>query len=665
MDSWRPNPRAQPFVPKRHFSPGNVRGTFTYHRTPTRRLVSKIFQMVLLAVLLVTVLINILFIAETGRRLRESQIEGGTGAGEGEAVAVETRETKDGGRDILDTLPQELDIEVLSSANKVAVSVGGTPILEDDDKDRGRGIHCIVLNQATGSVMAQKVFDTYIAHEDEAMVLFLNMVSDGRIIILAIKDEGTFQMKEQAKRMLKNLGSEKAADLGWRDTWAFVTQKKNRHGQAYAEQLHKAPNLSSWGSPVLLKTNIPLSSKEESECQWPETEANVRRREFCAKVEGYGSLCSCEDPAPIEMHPEQLMNNHVFNVPVIIIASNRPNYLYRMLGTLLSAQGVNPEMIVVFIDGYFEEPLEVVKLFGLKGIQHTPLGVKNGRISQHYKASLTATFNMFPRAQYAIVLEEDLDVSEDFFSFFSQTLPILEEDSSVFCVSAWNDQGYEHTSNDPSLLYRVESMPGLGWILKRSIYKDELEPKWPTPEKLWDWDMWMRLPENMQGRECIIPDVSRTYHFGAKGVNMNSYFQDLYFKKRPLNTAVRVKLRDIDKMTQEKYEVEMHRQIRQATVLDHRLSPCDEEFIPGTATGESYVMYIRMYNDRDFDTWMSTAKCFHIWDLDARGFHKAMWRLFVKKNPVFIVGVPASPYSKYKPTDVEPIYMEQKKEGKT
>ena len=53
-------------------------------------------------------------------------------------------------------------------------------------------------------------------------------------------------------------------------------------------------------------------------------------------------------------------------------------------------------MITVFIDGFYEEPLAVAKLFGLRGIQHTPIGLKNARISQHYKASLTATFNIYP-----------------------------------------------------------------------------------------------------------------------------------------------------------------------------------------------------------------------------------------------------------------------------
>ena len=42
MDSWRPNPRAQPFVPRRQHSPFNIHGT--YQRVTTRRIISKFFQ---------------------------------------------------------------------------------------------------------------------------------------------------------------------------------------------------------------------------------------------------------------------------------------------------------------------------------------------------------------------------------------------------------------------------------------------------------------------------------------------------------------------------------------------------------------------------------------------------------------------------------------------
>ena len=44
-------------------------------------------------------------------------------------------------------------------------------------------------------------------------------------IILILKDEGTFALKSAARRLLKDLSSEKATHLGWRDTWCFVTTK--------------------------------------------------------------------------------------------------------------------------------------------------------------------------------------------------------------------------------------------------------------------------------------------------------------------------------------------------------------------------------------------------------------------------------------------------------
>uniref|UniRef100_T1IT97 Protein O-linked-mannose beta-1,2-N-acetylglucosaminyltransferase n=1 Tax=Strigamia maritima TaxID=126957 RepID=T1IT97_STRMM len=523
----------------------------------------------LVVVLLVTVVINVMFIVDTTRKLHENPLNYENVDSRSHSIEKRYNSMK-----LQESLPKTLTVEVVSSQSKVSVTVDGTTILEDAEDTNGRGIHVLVLNQATGSVMAQRMFDTYSPHEDESMVLFLNMVSDGRIIIFTIKDEGTFQMKQSARDMLRRLGSKKANLIGWRDMWAMVAQKG---GKMFGESYSKSPDVNTWGGPLLLKAEAPLVSVEESECDWPETEENRRRRAFCNRIEGYGSICSCTDPAPLIFNPPSIPNDRIHDIPVAIIASNRPHYLYRMLCSLLAANGANPKMITVFIDGYFEEPLEVTRLFGLRGIQHTPIGIKNARISQHYKASLTATFNLYPEAKYVIIIEEDLDIAPDFFSYFSQTLRLFEEDPSVYCVSAWNDQGYEHTSEDPALLYRVETMPGLGWILKKSLYKEELEMKWPSPEKLWDWDI-------------------------VKKDNYERLIEGLMSK---------------------------------VIVLDHSKSPCEDSFLPDTK-GEVYIMFIKMDNPKDFTTWLQVAKCFHIWDLDARGYHK-------------IVGVPNSPYSKFKP----------------
>lgn len=64
---------------------------------------------------------------------------------------------------------------------------------------------------------------------------------------------------------------------------------------------------------------------------------------------------------------------------------------------------------------------------------------------QHYKASLTTTFNLYPEAKFMIILEEDLDVSTDIFWYFYQLLPLLEQDESLYCISAWNDQVWRET----------------------------------------------------------------------------------------------------------------------------------------------------------------------------------------------------------------------------
>ena len=169
--------------------------------------------------------------------------------------------------------------------------------------------------------------------------------------------------------------------------------------------------------------------------------------------------------------------------------------------------------------------------------------------------------------------------------------------------------------------------------------------------------MWMRTDEVRKGRECIIPDISRTYHFGSSGLNMNPYFQEVYFSKHVLNTVPDVTLKNVESLQSEPYELIIHGLLRDAVVLDHSKDPCDGHFIPNTKN-KVYVMYIDMQSERDFDHWMKVATCFKIWDLDARGFHKGLWRLWLKGNQVLVVGHPYSPYSrKYKPSDVKPLHL--------
>ena len=98
-------------------------------------------------------------------------------------------------------------------------------------------------------------------------------------------------------------------------------------------------------------------------------------------------------------------------------------------------------------------------------------------------------------------------------------------------------------------------------LLSRSLYKNELELTWPGDRNNTHWDIWMRRDENRKGRECIIPDISRTYHFGTKGLNINKDDQKKYFKSKALNKEYQQKF-DIEKVLKNNYEVELEKLIR-------------------------------------------------------------------------------------------------------
>ncbi|KAL2080363.1 hypothetical protein ACEWY4_024156 [Coilia grayii] len=172
------------------------------------------------------------------------------------------------------------------------------------------------------------------------------------------------------------------------------------------------------------------------------------------------------------------------------------------------------------------------------------------KIARHYHWALNQVFNTLGHSTVVIV-EDDLEVASDFFEYFRALHPFLRSDPTLWCVSAWNDNGRDGLV-DPGradLLYRTDFFPGLGWMLTKELW-DELEPKWPKAF----WDDWMRQPEQRRDRSCVRPEISRTITFGRKGVSLGQFF-DQYLRYIKLNTEfVPFTTRDLSYLDRKHYD---------------------------------------------------------------------------------------------------------------
>ncbi|BFZ26096.1 hypothetical protein BsWGS_29135 [Bradybaena similaris] len=184
------------------------------------------------------------------------------------------------------------------------------------------------------------------------------------------------------------------------------------------------------------------------------------------------------------------------------------------------------------------------------------------KISRHYKWALDQIF-VSMKYLATIIVEDDLEISPDFYEFFSATYPILQSDPYLWCVSAWNDNGKEGmVSGEAELLYRTDFFPGLGWMIERKLWL-ELRNTWPEAF----WDDWMRHPAQRKGRECIRPEICRTSTFGRKGVSKGLYF-DKHLKFIKLNSVfVPFTKIDLSYLEKNKYDETFTKMVYSAPLL--------------------------------------------------------------------------------------------------
>ncbi|KAK6728304.1 hypothetical protein RB195_005754 [Necator americanus] len=268
-------------------------------------------------------------------------------------------------------------------------------------------------------------------------------------------------------------------------------------------------------------------------------------------------------------------------IPVLVFACNRPaavSGIIRKLITLRPSKDLFPIIVSQDCDNVpvqrsiAEFRNQVVYLKHKSAQQdnvHVPPAHKKYvtyyYIARHYKLALNHVFGVLDY-NTVILLEDDLDISDDFFEYFSATRYLLDKDPQLWCVSAWNDNGKSGLIDESanSLLYRSDFFPGLGWMMTSKVWA-EIGPRWPAGF----WDDWMREPETRQGRQCIRPEISRTKMtaFGKKGASKGQFYEK-HVAKVILNTVpVSFTSTNLDYLLNPKYDREFDRMVYENSPL--------------------------------------------------------------------------------------------------
>jgi hypothetical protein len=322
--------------------------------------------------------------------------------------------------------------------------------------------------------------------------------------------------------------------------------------------------------------------------------------------------------------------------PILVVTCDRTEMLRRTLSALVQVRGVTKEDIYVVQDGAFAPIKEVLDKAGVRYHQKDESARMRGgipqdgaeRIATHYGYALKHVFSSaFPNAPAVIVVEDDFLFAPDFYEYFHAVAPAIEADPTLWLASAWNDNGFDYLVADPFGLRRTRYFPGLGWLLPRRLFVEELSSKWPNSH----WDHWMRDPGQHRNRDIIFPEIPRDYHAGVKGTFMdgnthNRYFGSIAMQADPEFTwDTPIGAAAIEDLVLSRYDARIRRLVSSPDTK--HLSTVGE--IGSFREGVGVVWYDCPPNEPNHDKMRAVAGFFGIWHEGARGsrdgVHELWW----------------------------------------
>ncbi|XP_037781676.1 protein O-linked-mannose beta-1,2-N-acetylglucosaminyltransferase 1-like [Penaeus monodon] len=499
------------------------------------------------------------------------------------------------------------------------------------------GITLTVLNQRTAALIFTKVFPLgyYWAHYAD-LQWHLDRVAPGRILVLTVAVSGTVGLR-QAAQQLAGLGSLFALHLTpmahW--TWVFV-----KGGRTISETVILQGLAQHQAHLVLPLSHVPTPTAPSNQT------LQQQRWHYCHLHAAMGGLCDEHTPDPLPPPPPPTLQHQsaLADVPVVVTAGARHQYLYHTLNTLLTAPGAQRNNVLVVLGDAPQPTTQLLRLINVNFTKVPVHGEGNLKLFRYYRSVFQLVARTFPDAPAVIFLDEDVEVSPDFFSFMSQTLWLLREDPTLYCINGFSATGFEGRAFNESQVFRGSVQVEWGYAVSLDFVREALA-SWVDEVNAHFYDFWL-YNYVRKNRECVFPEVSRTRHFGM-GTNTVPYLKEPVIRM-PLQREAPITLRGVSTLKLPSWQKYISQEIKDATVLTG--NPCRDDFLPSPLPARSYVFYYRLdrtpAGQSDIHQYHNAAMCVGLWSLSDQGHHRGVSVVrFSPNSTLYLLGVPYSHYS--------------------
>ncbi|CAF0873469.1 unnamed protein product [Didymodactylos carnosus] len=347
--------------------------------------------------------------------------------------------------------------------------------------------------------------------------------------------------------------------------------------------------------------------------------------------------------SPVALLNKTLEDNPIYSTPILIIAGISHNSLRMCLETVLMQPGVNLQNVIVAVDEKFIESLALIDLFGFHGEKIPSSNV----YMEHYEKALKKVWELHPTKDKIIVIEEDLILSPDFLYTLALLSEPFRKDETIGGIAMWNPNSYEDVDGSSNLIYRVDELYGLGYLLRRSFYDTHMKTFSECCSKR-VWDRW-KFDDN--SHSFLIPDISRVFRRPVDGNHDNmKYLARLFNRKRKTSLNPFPGLTNVDTLRKETYDATLSKSIASAILLKLP-TKCDTLFkidISVYNTSQTFKYIYNQSSSTDYSNLSLITRCFGLFyheTTNPMGLYHGVLRFSSNDNNYYLVGSKSSLYS--------------------